>query len=183
MTLTDDTAELDVTQTDLAAGAPLLSCKGVEVFVATVIGGLTSLPGAVVGTVVIKGISLFGEPRLEGLSFLVTGPGLLLVLLFLPGGFAQAIYATRDRFLRWVAARHDIHVPSLVADRLVADTSDQEHIMEEAEESVEHVETFADVEQRLSCPVCGALLTLEQAAEHEHLRAPETVGAGQGGAR
>ncbi|HUF33267.1 MAG TPA: ABC transporter permease [Acidimicrobiales bacterium] len=112
----------------------------IQVFVATVIGGLTSLPGAVAGAVVIEAVSLFGEPRLTGISFLVTGPGLLLILLFLPGGFAQAGYQLRDRYLRWVAAKHDILVPSLVADRMVEDTSDQDHIMEDAQHHAEELE-------------------------------------------
>jgi hypothetical protein len=37
----------------------------------------------------------------------------------LPGGFGQAVYALRDRYLRLVAARRSIHVPSLIADSLV----------------------------------------------------------------
>jgi hypothetical protein len=40
--------------------------------------------------------------------------------LLLPGGFSQLYYAGRDRFLRWVAKRRGIHVPSLVADSRVA---------------------------------------------------------------
>ena len=42
--------------------------------------------------------------------------GLVIVLLFLPGGFSQLYYDGRDRILRWIAGRHGIHVPSLIAD-------------------------------------------------------------------
>lgn len=108
----------------------------VQVFVATVMGGLTSLPGAVFGAVLVEGVNRFGETRLEGISLLVTGPGLLAILLFIPGGFAQVGYGIRDWFLRWVANRRGILVPSLVADRLV----DENSVIESAEHSVEAAE-------------------------------------------
>jgi hypothetical protein len=39
------------------------------------------------------------------------------VLLALPGGLGQLIFGLRDRFLRRVAERRGILVPSLVADK------------------------------------------------------------------
>lgn len=98
----------------------------INIFMATVIGGLTSLPGAVLGAVVIQGVQLFGERMLSGMSLLVTGPGLLFVLLLLPGGFAEGLYRLRDKALRWIANRHDILVPSLVADRRVVEAAEAE---------------------------------------------------------
>jgi branched-chain amino acid transport system permease protein len=108
----------------------------VKIFVSTVMGGLTSIPGAVFGAVLIEGVFRFGETRLDGISLLVTGPGLLVILLFLPGGFAQLAYGVRDSYLRWVANRRGIHVPSLVADRRI----DEDHVVEGAEQTVEAVE-------------------------------------------
>ena len=113
----------------------------VKIFVSTVMGGLTSLPGAVFGSMLIEGVYRFGETRLDGISLLVTGPGLLVILLFLPGGFAQAGYGIRDSFLRWVANRRDIHVPSLVADRRI-DPEEEAHVVAHAEENVEAVEAL-----------------------------------------
>ena len=49
------------------------------------------------------------------------------MLLFLPGGLSELVYGWRDTFLRWVAAKHDIHVPSLVADSLVTEGHDEFH--------------------------------------------------------
>lgn len=143
----------------------------VNVFVATVIGGLTSLAGGVAGAVIVQSVYLFGDPRISGISLLVTGPGLLLMLMFMPGGFAQLGFGLRDGFLRRVAARFDIHVPSLVADRRVVDTSAEEHVLEDAEASVESTESFAVLgERRIVCPVCGVELTVDAAADHDHLQ-------------
>ena len=114
----------------------------VKIFVSTVMGGLTSLPGAVFGAILIEGVFRFGESRLDGISLLVTGPGLLFILLFLPGGFAQLGYGIRDAFLRWVANRRGIHVPSLVADRRI-DPEEEAHVVAHAEENVEAVEALA----------------------------------------
>jgi branched-chain amino acid transport system permease protein len=114
----------------------------VRIFVTVVIGGLTSLGGAVFGTFVLEGIRLFGEDWLENLSLLVTGPGLLLVLMLLPGGFAEGLYRMRDSVLRWIAKRNSIEVPSLVADRRIETGEDQADVIEAAETSVEHVDAF-----------------------------------------
>ena len=142
----------------------------VNVFVAAVIGGLTSLAGGVAGAVVVQSVYLFGDPRIEGISFLITGPGLLLMLMFVPGGFAQIGFGTRDRFLRWVAKREGIHVPSLVADRRVETGEGEEHVLADAEASVESQESFAVHEKRIVCPVCSIELAMADAADHEHLQ-------------
>ncbi|MGQ0432179.1 MAG: ABC transporter permease [Microthrixaceae bacterium] len=145
----------------------------VAVFVATVMGGLTSLPGAVAGALLIRSVGLFGDQRIDNISLLVTGPGLLLILLFLPGGFAQGAYQLRDGFLRWVASRNGILVPSLFADRRVETGEGEADIISKAEEHVESTDTF-DVlaEPTIVCPTCGVAMLLSAAAEHPHLQTP-----------
>ncbi len=92
-------------------------------FIMVVIGGLGSVPGAILGATFIQGVdyfrSLFPEVVRPYLQFLTSGIGLIFVLLLLPGGFSQIYYSGRDRFLRHVARRRGIHVPSLVADRRI----------------------------------------------------------------
>jgi branched-chain amino acid transport system permease protein len=79
-----------------------------------VIGGITSLPGAMLGTFYIGALSYGGvSPQFQALA---SGLGVLLLLYFLPGGLAQAMYDGRDSFLRRVAAKRGIVVPSLLAD-------------------------------------------------------------------
>src|SRR5205085_3484811 len=85
-------------------------------FLYAVVGGLTSLPGAVLGTIAFSALSFAGGPNL---SVLASGVGVSIVLLVFPGGLAQAAQQARDGALRWLAARHGLHVPSLVADSRV----------------------------------------------------------------
>jgi len=91
-----------------------------EAFTMIVIGGLGSIPGAFLGAFFIKGLgyfsSVFPSVVRPYLNFFTTGVGLLFVLLFVPGGFSQIFYNLRDRWLRWVAERRNLIVPSLVAD-------------------------------------------------------------------
>jgi branched-chain amino acid transport system permease protein len=98
------------------------------VFSTAVIGGLGSLPGAITGVLVfryLETVTALGDLRL-----LITGTGLLVVLYALPGGFGQVMLTVRDRYLRFVAERRDIVVPSLVADKRVE--GDADHAADEA---------------------------------------------------
>ncbi len=85
-------------------------------FAMVVIGGMGSMTGAVLGAIYLRGIQFFLPAEYQ---LLATGFGMLLLLLLFPGGLGQILFAWRDRYLRWVAARHQILVPSLVADRRV----------------------------------------------------------------
>lgn len=55
------------------------------------------------------------------LRYSLSGAGLLWILYFLPGGLWQFVQRRRDRYLRRVAERHDLLVPSLVADKRTGD--------------------------------------------------------------
>ncbi len=85
-----------------------------EVFSMAVIGGLGSIGGSLLGVFTFRFLArvLSGELRL-----IISGAGLLFVLLVLPGGLGQAVVAARDRLLRVVADRRGIVVPSLLADK------------------------------------------------------------------
>jgi branched-chain amino acid transport system permease protein len=94
----------------------------ITVFSYAVIGGLGSVTGALIGILFFKYAETWtwlGQYRPA-----VSGAFLLYVLLFLPGGIGQVVYAIRDRFLRVVARRRGILVPSLVADKREADRTD-----------------------------------------------------------
>jgi branched-chain amino acid transport system permease protein len=93
--------------------------KSLQVFVMVVIGGLGSVPGALLGATYF----FVTEYYLQGAaSLLATGFGMLVVLMILPGGLGQVMYGWRDSLLRWIAKRRKIVVPSLLADVRVDDS-------------------------------------------------------------
>jgi branched-chain amino acid transport system permease protein len=108
---------------------------GIVGFLYAVVGGLSSLPGAVIGTIVFEAIGYFGGATV---NVLATGVGATIILFVLPGGLAQGGYQARDGLLRWVARRHAIHVPSLVADsRVTGDPSSDAEPAEPLREAAE----------------------------------------------
>lgn len=69
-----------------------------EVFTATVVGGLGSLGGAVAGALFLRGTQWFiTSPEWR---FLSSAVGVLLVLLVLPGGIVSALVKARDALVR-----------------------------------------------------------------------------------
>jgi branched-chain amino acid transport system permease protein len=81
-----------------------------EVFAMAVIGGLGSIPGALIGATYLFGTQYFLPPEWQ---ILATGVGLLAVLLVLPGGLGGALADVRDIVLRRVAGRRGLDVGSL----------------------------------------------------------------------
>ena len=80
------------------------------IFTIVVIGGLGSMTGPILGAVYVEGVQYF----LHGAAqLLATGAGLLLLLMFLPGGLGEVFFAGRDWLLRRIAARRSLSVPSL----------------------------------------------------------------------
>ncbi|HWC34006.1 MAG TPA: ATP-binding cassette domain-containing protein [Mycobacteriales bacterium] len=89
--------------------------QGLAFFTMVVIGGLGSLPGAILGAFYVYGAQYFLPAQW---SLLATGAGLITVLQVMPGGLGELLYLGRDLVLRRFAARRGITVPSLTADRL-----------------------------------------------------------------
>jgi branched-chain amino acid transport system permease protein len=92
---------------------PFVVSESLGVFTAAVVGGLGSLPGALLGALFLNGGQwvLSDEWRL-----LPSALGVLFVLLALPGGLGGLLYRWRDAALRSLATSRGIVVPSLVAD-------------------------------------------------------------------
>lgn len=87
--------------------------ESVNVFIATVIGGLGTLAGGILGALFLRGAQWFLPTEWQALAAPV---GVLLVLLVLPSGLGGLWFRGRDAALRWVAVRRGLLVPSLVAD-------------------------------------------------------------------
>ncbi len=102
----------------------------IEVFSFSVIGGLGSVAGVIAGVALFRLLDFVLSQGVEGqaaeiLRLSLTGGGLLLILYFLPGGLWQYVQRLRDAWLRAVADRRGLLVPSLVADRRADDTDDR----------------------------------------------------------
>jgi branched-chain amino acid transport system permease protein len=102
---------------------PYLPQRSLELFSMVVIGGLGSLPGALLGATYVQAANFFLPFEWQ---FLASGAGLLLILLVFPAGLGAVVGDARDAGLRWVARRRDLVVPSLVADVRVAEASPPE---------------------------------------------------------
>jgi branched-chain amino acid transport system permease protein len=88
--------------------------QSIQMFLMAVIGGLGSAVGVLAGPIYQAVFATF----LTEWAFLSSSVGVLFVLLLLPGGLGGLIFGLRDVFLRRVAIRHRIFVPSLLADHL-----------------------------------------------------------------
>lgn len=124
--------------------AAFLPEESLKVFSMVVIGGLGSLPGALLGAFYVRGAQYFLPSDWQ---FLATGAGLLIVLLILPGGIGAALADVRDAYLRWVARRRDLLVPSLVADR--REEPVHVHVPEEIAEAAAEAADAAPVPEHL----------------------------------
>jgi ABC-type branched-subunit amino acid transport system ATPase component/ABC-type branched-subunit amino acid transport system permease subunit len=69
-----------------------------------VIGGLGSLTGAVTGALWVVGLPSFWPTNAE-VPLFTSSIGLLIILLYIPGGFTQIGYWLRGEVLRWVEKR------------------------------------------------------------------------------
>jgi branched-chain amino acid transport system permease protein len=104
--------------------------SSIGVFLAAAVGGLGSLAAGTLSVVAFEATVLFGPMAWhhQGTTFsavmplILTGPLLILNLYSNPGGLAGWAFGERDKWLRKLAIRHQIRVPSLVADDL-ADTT------------------------------------------------------------
>ncbi|MBI2706495.1 MAG: ABC transporter permease [Actinobacteria bacterium] len=101
------------------------------VFTSTVVGGLGSITGGILGAVFSRGGTWFLK---DNWQLLPSAIGVLLVLLIFPGGLSGLLFRLRDLWLRSVARRFDIIVPSLLADVRQEDPAALEHAEEAAEE-------------------------------------------------
>ena len=103
----------------LAGGLYVLAVHGVpingfgavqslQVFAMVVVGGLASISGGVLGAIYVYGAEYFIKGALQ---LFVTGAGILVVLLVMPGGLAAFMNSVRDRVLRWMVRRRGLSVP------------------------------------------------------------------------
>ena len=84
--------------------APFGVKESLRIVAVVVIGGLGSVVGAVLGAVWVFGLpAIFGHRA--GVEALTAGAGLLIVQLYVPGGFGGIALDVRDRVWGWASAR------------------------------------------------------------------------------
>ena len=86
----------------------------VQIFLMAILGGLGSVTGVLTGAIYLGCVQLFIHNTATQLF--AGGIGVLVVLLFFPSGLGGLVFAARDAFLRRVALREKILVPSLLGD-------------------------------------------------------------------
>jgi branched-subunit amino acid ABC-type transport system permease component len=146
------------------------SAISIKLFSMVVIGGLGSLPGAVMGAVYVRGAEFFLPPAY---SLLASGFGILFLLIFFPEGLGGLVYRVRDAFLRRVANRRGILVPSLLADKRQAE--DAPVVIDSALGGLsgitpESAEEVKEVEHEL---LAGALSNIHSANEEDELESTD----------
>jgi branched-chain amino acid transport system permease protein len=104
-----------------------------RLFTMVVIGGLGSLPGAILGAVYVRGAEFFLPPQWSAIA---SGTGILVLLMFMPQGLGGLMYGLRDEYLRRVAKRRGLLVPSLVADRREIEEDQAELLAAEDEQAL-----------------------------------------------
>ena len=89
---------------------------GILVFAIAIVGGLGSVPGALIGAAYLTFLenSPFTASPLSQLF--MSGIGVLFILMVLPSGLGGLAYDLRDNALRRIARRRGVVVPSLLAD-------------------------------------------------------------------
>ncbi|GIU86921.1 MAG: ABC transporter [Acidimicrobiia bacterium] len=81
-----------------------LAAESLRVISIVVIGGLSSVAGAVAGAAWVVGLPVLFDDSVE-VGLLTSGAGLLILLLYFPGGLVQVWYSARDALVAAVAAR------------------------------------------------------------------------------
>ena len=98
--------------------------SSVLLFAIAIVGGMGSLPGALIGAAYLTFLNNSPFTAREEAQLLASGVGVLLILMFLPSGLGGKFYDLRDAILRAIARARGIVVPSLLADVRVLEEED-----------------------------------------------------------
>jgi branched-chain amino acid transport system permease protein len=87
---------------ELADGSIFPAIRSLTIVAAVVIGGLGSISGAILGALYIRAIPYWAADISPNIGLATSGFGLLILLLFLPGGLARILFGARDLLARWL---------------------------------------------------------------------------------
>ena len=86
----------------------------IDSVVFTVVGGVAILAGPLLGVALVQGVPAFIP--VESIALVANRVGLLLVILYFPGGIVQLIAPLRDRVIGWIASRYGVSVTPTEAE-------------------------------------------------------------------
>ncbi len=96
--------------------------ESLRVLAVSVVGGLSSVTGAVLGTIVIIGIPTVFEGS-QQLQLFASGVGMLILLLYCPGGLISIVHSGRDLLLAFIARRTKWEPPVRATEATLAHLS------------------------------------------------------------
>ncbi len=106
----------------LSPATQFAPANSLRVLVIAVVGGLGSVAGPILGSLWILGLELLVPDRLDGLQRLLSSNiGLLLLLMYLPGGLIQIVYSLRDAMFGIADRRLN---PKQASEQLARDSKD-----------------------------------------------------------
>ncbi len=80
--------------------------QSIRIVAIAIIGGLGSVAGPILGALWVQGIpALWGTSPPDLVVLLTSSIGLLLLLMYFPGGLQQIVYSARDAMIRWAEKR------------------------------------------------------------------------------
>ena len=91
--------------------------QSVQMFLMAVLGGLGSVYAVLIGAIYLATTTILIQDA--WLQLLTSSFGVLTILLFFPAGLGALVFRARDGWLRRIALRNRIFVPSLLGDRLL----------------------------------------------------------------
>jgi ABC-type branched-subunit amino acid transport system permease subunit/ABC-type branched-subunit amino acid transport system ATPase component len=100
--------------------------ESIRVLAISVVGGLSSVTGAVLGTIVIVGIPTVFEGTRQ-LQLFASGVGMLVLLLYCPGGLISIVHNGRDMLLAFIARRTGWRPPVRATGASLAHLSTRAH--------------------------------------------------------
>ena len=91
--------------------------QSIQMFLMAVLGGLGSVYAVLVGAIYLATTTILISDA--WLQLLASSVGVLTILFFFPTGLGSLVFRARDGWLRRIALRNRIFVPSLLGDRLL----------------------------------------------------------------
>ena len=103
------------------------AAASIDVVVMAVVGGIGVLGGPLLGALLVMGVPAFVPLDSAGLA--ATNLGLLVIILYAPGGLAKVLQPLRDRVIDAIARRRGVDVEAIRKDDLAEDAgAEAEHL-------------------------------------------------------